>query len=192
MGNYGFNQVFSWSTQGFGSAFSYSGQLPRGYKPGIKRDTYTTGYFADDLSWFNGRIPTSTDYPLSLIQDPSSDDGSDYSRRWTGYFRAPTSETYTFYLSSDDSSWMWLGPQAARGWSNVNALVNNSGLHGVVEKSGSVSLAKGTLYPILVFFGERGGGDVLDFSYSTPTIPKTTDLTGLIFYNSLSTDGRGF
>jgi hypothetical protein len=32
-------------------------------------------------------------------------------------------------------------------------------------------------------FGEAGGGDVFDFNYSTPTITKTTNVTGLVFYN---------
>lgn len=29
-----------------------------------------------------------------------------------------------------------------------------------------------------------GGGDVLTFNYSTPTITKTTNVTGKVFYNS--------
>jgi hypothetical protein len=32
--------------------------------------------------------------------------------------------------------------------------------------------------------GDQGGGDVLDLEYSTPTISKTNNVTGLIFYNS--------
>jgi hypothetical protein len=32
-------------------------------------------------------------------------------------------------------------------------------------------------------FGEIGGGDVFSFNYQTPTIPKTTNVTGLVFYN---------
>jgi len=33
-------------------------------------------------------------------------------------------------------------------------------------------------------FGESGGEDVFAFSYSTPTITKTTNVAGLVFYNS--------
>lgn len=193
----GFGQGFR--TSGLGHALGYNigfhnpSTIPLGYLPGLKRDTYA-GYFADDLSWFNGRVPASTDYPTTTISDPASDDGENFSRRWTGYFRPTTTETYTFYLNSDDSSWMWLGDPALSGWSSSNEIVDNSGLHGPVEKSGTITLSAGVLYPILIFFGELSVGDELTFSYSTPTIAKTANVSGLVYYNSLSTDSsyRGF
>lgn len=192
MANTGFNQAFGFSqTCGFGNGFSYD-QITIKYIAGVKNDLYTSGYYADDLSWFEGRSPTSTTYPTNIIQDPPADDGSNFSRRWTGYFKAPTTETYTFYTLSDDASMMWIGDVAKSGWTLANATVNNSGLHGSLEKSGTVNLVAGRYYPIQIFFGESSEGDVLTFSYSTPTITKTTDLTGLIYYNPNATDGKGF
>lgn len=192
---FGFGQGFSdlrGTVQGFGTGFTKP-LIPVGFVAGLKRDTYA-GYFNDDLAWFNGRAPSATDYQTSVIEDPITDDGSNYSRRWTGYFRPATSETYTFYLSSDDSSWMWLGDSAISGWNNTNELIDNGGLHGATEASGAASLVAGVVYPVQIFYGESGGGDVLTFSYSTPTISKTTNVTGLVYYNSLSTDSsyRGF
>lgn len=190
------------STQGFGGGFSRSlggdgfgsgFQRPAvNYVAGIKHDLYTSGYFNDDLGWFEGRTPNFTAYPKDVIQDPATDDGSNFSRRWTGYFRAPTSETYTFYTSSDDSSLVWVGAAALSGWTIENATVDNSGVHGQKEESGAVDLVAGQYYPIQVFFGEMGGGDILTFSYSTGTISKTTDLTGLIYYNPDTPNGKGF
>jgi phosphosulfolactate phosphohydrolase-like enzyme len=101
-----------------------------------------------------------------------------------GYFKPLTTETYTFYTASDDASYMWIGADAQSGFTTVNATVNNGGAHGVMEKFGSIALTAGTYYPIRIQFGEAGGGDVLTFNYSTPTITKTTTVTGLVFYNT--------
>jgi hypothetical protein len=192
MSNMGFNQAFGLSQScGFGNGFSYD-QITVKYIAGIKNDLYTSGYYADDLSWFEGRTPTSTTYPTNVIQDPPSDDGSNFSRRWTGYFKAPTSETYTFYTTSDNASMMWIGDVAKSGWSLGNATVNNSGLHASLEKSGTAVLMAGRYYPIQIFFGDGGGDHVLTFSYSTPSITKTTNLTGLIYYNPVIPNGKGF
>lgn len=166
---------------GFGKGF-YCPKFGHNFIAGVKNDLYT-GYYADDLAWFNSRAAASTTYPTTIIQDPGTDDGETFSRRWAGYFKPLTTETYTFFLSSDDASIMWLGDTAKSGWNLGNAVVDNSGLHGVVEKSGTASLEANRYYALQVFFGENTGGDVLTFSYSTPSISKTTNLTGLIFYN---------
>lgn len=189
----GFGGGFSTGNLGTNAGFNFGFYRPTvQYIAGIKADRYTQGYFADSMTWFDNLTPTTTTYPTDKIEDPGTDDGSTFSRRWTGYFRAPTTETYTFYLSSDDASYLWLGDTAKSGWSAANALVDNGGLHGVVEESGTVGLTAGVFYPIQVFFGENGGGDELTFSYSTPTITKTSNLTDLIYYNGLSRDNRGF
>jgi phosphosulfolactate phosphohydrolase-like enzyme len=52
-----------------------------------------------------------------------------------------------------------------------------------VEVSTTISLTAGTYYPIRMQFGEIGGGDVFSFNYATSTITKTTNVTGLVFYN---------
>lgn len=188
--NTGFNQAFGYTQSGgFGNGFS--GVTKPMYTPGIKNDLYA-GYFADDMGWFSGRGIVSTAYPTNVIQQLQTVPNADnYSRRWTGYFRPATSEAYTFYLNSDDASYMWIGDAARVGWSTGNAVVNNGGLHGARERSGTVALTAGVSYAVQIFYGEKTGGDFLTFSYSTPSISKTTDLTDLVYYNELSLDGRG-
>jgi hypothetical protein len=160
-----------------------------GYLPGIPKTTYA-GYHNETPSFFATATPTTYganpafSIQSNIISEPGTDDGSNFSCQWIGYFKATTTETHTFYLSSDDGSYMWVGPNAVSGFTTANTTVNNGGAHGVVEVSGTYSMTAGTFYPIRVQFGEIGGGDVLTFSYSTPTITKTTDLTGKIFYNS--------
>ena len=168
------------------SSFSGSRAFGRkgiSYLAGVVARRYNGGYFADDVSWFDSQPVSSTTIQVGSISEPGGDDGSDFSYQWLGYFRPTTSETYTFYLSSDDASYMWIGANARSGFTTGNSIVNNGGLHGPTEVSGSIALTAGVYYPIRLQFGERGGGDICTFSFSTPTISKTTDTTGRTFYN---------
>ena len=159
------------------------------YTAGLFKTTYS-GYFADNVSFFATATPTtfganpSTSVQTTTISEPSSNDGSNFSVQWLGYFLPSTTETYTFFTSSDDASYVWVGSNAITGFTTGNATVNNGGLHGQLEKSGTASLTAGVYYPIRIQFGEQGGGDVLTFNYSTPTISKTTNVTGRVFYNA--------
>ena len=159
------------------------------YVAGLYKTTYK-GYFADDVSFFAtaaigpaGTNP-ATSVQTTAISEASSDDGSNFSCQWLGYFTPSTTETYTFFTSSDDASYVWVGNVAKIGFTTGNALVNNGGAHGNQEASGSIALTAGIYYPIRIQFGEASGGDVLTFNYSTPTITKTTNVDRLVFYNS--------
>lgn len=169
----------------FNSSRSF-GKKSISYLAGVVARRYNAGYFADDVNWFASKSPSTTSIQVGSISEPASDDGSDFSYQWLGYFRPTTSESYTFYLSSDDASYMWIGSSAISGFTTGNAVVNNGGLHGVLEISGSISLSVGIYYPIRIQFGERGGSDVCTFSFSTPTISKTTNTTGYTFYNPVT------
>jgi phosphosulfolactate phosphohydrolase-like enzyme len=79
---------------------------------------------------------------------------------------------------------VWVGANAISGFTTANATVNNGGAHGPIEASGSIALTAGVYYPIRIQFGEAGGGDVMTFNFSTSTITKTTNVTGLVFYNT--------
>jgi len=125
----------------------------------------------------------ATSIQTTIIQEPSSDDGSNFSVQWLGYFKPITTETYTLFILSDDGSYLWIGANALSGFTTANANINNGGAHGSQERSGTVALTAGIYYPIRMQFGEIGGGDVFRFTYSTPTITKTTNVTDLVFYN---------
>lgn len=165
------------------------------YAAGVFKTTYA-GYFGsttggqDNVNFFATATPQgfggnpATSVQTTAITEPATGDGEQFSCQWIGYFKPTTSETYTFYTSSDDASYMWIGSNAQSGFTTLNATVKNGGLHGSVEQSGSVVLTAGTYYPIRIQFGEYTGGDVLTFSFSTPSISKRTNVTGLIFYNT--------
>ena len=137
----------------------------------------------DNVNYFDSATPTATEIQTATIGDPNTDDGETFSRQWLGYFVPSTTETYTFFLASDDCSYMWIGSNAVTGYTRANATVNNGGLHGFVETSGTAALTSGVYYPVRIQFGENTGGDRLDFNYSTATITKTTDVTGKVFYH---------
>ena len=154
---------------------------------GLYRTTYT-GYFADDPTFFATATVNATAVNLSPIRD--GDPGFEpFSTQHLGYFKPATTETYTFYLTSDDASFMWLGANAVSGFNTGNAFINNGGIHGSNEVSASIALTAGVYYPIRIQYGDQGGGDVLQLQFSTPTIAKDENVTGLIFYNS-TTNGH--
>lgn len=158
------------------------------YSAGLYRTTYS-GYFADSVSFFATATATATLVQTTVIEEPVTDDGSNFSMQWLGYFRPTTSETYTFFLASDDASYLWIGSNAVSGFSTANATVNNGGLHGNIETFGTAALTSGVYYPIRIQYGEQSGGDDLSFNHSTATITKTTNVTGKVFYNR---DTNGF
>ncbi len=163
------------------------------FSAGIFKTTYA-GYHNEDPAFFATATPTAfgsnpaTSVQTTSITEPSSNDGSNFSCQWLGYFKATTTETYTFFLSSDDGSYLWIGANALSGFTTANSNINNGGAHGPLEVSSTFSLTAGVFYPIRIQFGEISGGDVMTFSYSSPTITKTTNVTGLVFYNP-STNG---
>jgi hypothetical protein len=161
------------------------------YNAGLFKTTYT-GYFADNVSFFATATSASiggnpaTSVQTTIISEPATDDGSNFSVQWLGYFKPTTTETYTFFTNSDDASYMWIGANALSGFTTANATVSNGGLHGNQERSGTSALTAEVYYPVRMQFGENGGGDVFGFNYSTSTISKTTNVTGLVFYNPLT------
>jgi hypothetical protein len=159
-----------------------------GRAAGLFKTTYS-GYFNDVPDFFATATPASvggnptTSVQTTAIEEPATDDGSNFSVQWLGYFLASTTETYTFFTSSDDASYVWVGDTALSGFTTANPVVNNGGAHAVQERSGTISLTAGVFYPIRIQFGEASGGDAMTFAYSTPTITKTTNVTGRVFYN---------
>ena len=69
---------------------------------------------------------------------------------------------YTFYTNSDDGSQLFV---------NGTMVVNNDGLHGPQERSGSINLAAGE-HSLAVTFFERTGGQRLTVEYAGPGISK--------------------
>ncbi|RYZ53306.1 MAG: hypothetical protein EOP49_07580, partial [Sphingobacteriales bacterium] len=105
-----------------------------------------------------GRVPT---FDIAV-----RDRGDDFAFKYDGYIYIPVAGNYTFYTASDDGSKLYLD-----GFTEAQRVVNNDGLHGTVEASGTKFLTAG-LHQIYVTFFERGGGEVLEVRYEGPGISK--------------------
>jgi len=79
-----------------------------------------------------------------------------------GYIDIPTEGNYTFYTTSDDGSKLYIG---------TTQVVNNDGLHGMQEASGTIGLKSGK-HAFKVTFFEKGGGEGLEVRYAGPGISK--------------------
>jgi len=79
-----------------------------------------------------------------------------------GYLDIPTAGVWTLFTESDDGSRLLIGDQV---------VVDNDGLHGMLEKSGTIALAAGT-HAVRVEFFERGGGAGLIVRAAGPGFAK--------------------
>ena len=153
------------------------------YWDGLWHDTYT-GYFNDEPMFFDINLPSSFGYPDAIVIADSNI--PEYtSVEWRGFFVPPTTDTYTFYTNSDDASYLWIGDVAVSGFTTVNALVNNGGLHGLEEASGSIELIEGTYYPIRIQCGNNEVSGACLVSWSNSTQEQTGTFTGLVFYKQI-------
>jgi RHS repeat-associated protein len=94
-----------------------------------------------------------------------------YGVRFTGYINVATSGTYTFYTSSNDGSKLYIGD---------TLVVNNDGVHGPVEQSGSIDLKAGK-HAITVEYFTRLVGNILTVSYAGPSISKQSIPAGVLY-----------
>ncbi|MFK7770395.1 MAG: PVC-type heme-binding CxxCH protein [Mariniblastus sp.] len=74
----------------------------------------------------------------------------------------PKTGDYVFYTASDDGSRLYIDGES---------VVDNDGDHGVIEKSGKITLTAG-MHSIRVNYNDSGGGDSLTVSWQGPGIEK--------------------
>jgi hypothetical protein len=121
---------------------------------------YYAGYFDDDPNFFVNNTPTLVrfpDAPLDYSNDflsnsaPIAGTNPQYfSARYRGSIYVATAGVYTFYLTSDDASYLWLDNAAVNSPTLANVTINNGGLHGNQTVEASISLAVGR-HDILIY-----------------------------------------
>lgn len=147
---------------------------------GLYRRTYTS-YHNDDPAFFATATQTeaAADSTLTVASTPENT-----SIQWLGYFVPATTETYTFFINSDDGSYLWIGTTAASGYTTSNALTGASYLG---PGTGTISLTAGEYYPIRLLYGNGPSGGGLNLTYAHTGQTATNDFTGRIFYNPVTT-----
>ncbi len=92
---------------------------------------------------------------------------------FNGYIEIPTEGFYTFYLSSNDGSLLYL---------NDRLLIDHDGLHNAdLDKSGTIALKAG-LHGISIKYFQGGGSHQLRVSWKGPGFEKTEIPTSVIFH----------
>ncbi|WP_167856447.1 PA14 domain-containing protein [Hymenobacter metallicola] len=146
---------------------------------------YFTGYFNDDPAFFDNspafitRLESSLNYNsedgwgnILPPADNTAIDPDHYSARYRGSLAITTAGDYTFYLTSDDASYLWLDNAARVSPPRLNqATINNGGQHAAITVSKTVTLAEG-LHDLLIHFGEDTGNNRLVFEYEGPGISR--------------------
>ena len=146
---------------------------------------YYPGYFNDNLAFFGSttsgltRIDPQLNFASSsttaatgwgsiippATAGANATDPDQFSTRHRGSVYIPTAGDYTFYLTSDDASYLWLDG-AAFAPTIANATINNGGAHAPFMVQATATLSAG-LHNLLVYYGEQGGGNTLTLEYSS-------------------------
>ncbi|HTI89860.1 MAG TPA: fibronectin type III domain-containing protein [Puia sp.] len=169
--NYGQFYNFTVKAKDFaGNSSPFSNQATtQAVTQGLNFKYYTFAGTWNTLADFGTLTPVSTGVvPNVTIAGATQADNFAY--LWTGYIKIPVDGSYTFHTASDDGSKLWLGNagQSASPYTfSGTPLVNNDGLHGTNDASGTRTLTAGT-YPIAIAFYQQGGGAVMNISWLTP------------------------
>ncbi|OAB63228.1 hypothetical protein AY599_27275 [Leptolyngbya valderiana BDU 20041] len=121
-------------------------------QPGLDVDYYEGAFDLlpdfSTLTPYASDVVSSIDFPSTTGDFITSGRADDVAAVFNGYIDIPQTGIYTLYTSSDDGSKLYLGE---------DEIVNNDGLHPMVEVGTQVALQAGT-HALTVEFFERGGG----------------------------------
>ena len=113
----------------------------------------------------HARVEADLDYGSSGQPYPGLDDRfkHNWGARFSGLVDVPWADNWTFHLTSDDGTELWIDGQS---------VVTNYGMHGMVERTGWVDLDQG-LHDLRVEFYQGGGPHGLKLAWSTSNLSKT-------------------
>ena len=98
-----------------------------------------------------------------------------FSFDFEGYINIPKDGEYTFYLATNDGGRMYID--------NI-MILNNDGLHPVVEINKSITLKAG-LHPISVKYFQEGGRNGLKVSWQGPDLVKQ-EIPASVLYHKIN------
>lgn len=110
---------------------------------------------ANTTSWLHAPTDESN-WPIPMVGKDT-----EFSVAWDGYLLVPQGDTYTFSLTSDDGSWLWI---------DEGLVIDNGGYHGVATKTGTIPLSSGYHHIVVMMF-QHYSLAVAQLQYSSPTMP---------------------
>jgi hypothetical protein len=134
--------------------------------PSCSTGTGLAGEYFDNADLTNLKV-TRVDATVNFNWGTGSPDPSigpdTFSVRWSGTVTPLFSETYTFYVKTDDGVRLWV---------NNQQLVNRWIDQGATEVSGTIALSAGTAYAIRMEYYDDGGSALAQLSWSSAHTPK--------------------
>ena len=168
-GNYSTKVTVSDSDSNVEVQFNWVVYTP-GSTPGVSYEYYQGSW--TKLPEFDLLSPVSTGVTSGFDISPRSVNER-FGFRFSAIININQAGNYTFFTSSDDGSRLWI---------DGNLVVDNDGLHGIEERSGSINLTEGQ-HSIVVGFFEQGGGESLTVQYSSATFSKRQIPASMLFQN---------
>jgi hypothetical protein len=133
----------------------------------IGTGTGLTGQYFDNKD-LTGASVSRTDATVNFtwgLGSPASSIAVDtFSARWTGQVQAQHTQTYTFYVTSDDGARLWVN-----GVQIINKWIDQSS----TEWSGSIALTAGTKYDIKLEYFENGVDAAAQLRWSSASTAKS-------------------
>lgn len=118
------------------------------------------------------RLDPTVNFDWGLYSPDPAVGEETFSARWTGKILAASSETYTFYTTSDDGIRLWI---------DNNLVIDSWVAQPPTEHSGSIALKAGAKSDIKIEYFEDGGGAVAQLAWSSPSTPKATVPASALF-----------
>lgn len=138
------------------------------------RTTYS-GYHGDDVAFTNTATVTATTVVGNFT---ISSEAENTTELYIGYLLAGYTGIWTFTLTSDDASYLWIGANAVSGYTTGNALA--SATYNTVGTS-TISLTAGNYYPIRLLYGNGPGPGALNLTYAHTGQTATNNFSGKLF-----------
>jgi PKD repeat protein len=128
------------------------------FSPGLQASYY---YGKDWSNLALTRVDSGIDFTDQGSTWPNLADGrqDNFSVMWDGYISVPSASTYSFSLTSDDGSWLWV---------DENLLIDNGGDHSATTVTKTTSLTSG-YHHVVVKMYENGGVAVAKLT-SSPSV----------------------
>lgn len=120
-------------------------------------------WFADNEANTSSWLRAGTDeynWPIATL---GKDD--QFSVIYEGYLIVPEDAAYTFYLTSDDGSWLWIDDMDT-------VLIDNGGYHSSTTKTANIHLTAGS-HQIRAKMFENSGKAVFHLEWSSPAFART-------------------
>ena len=113
-----------------------------------------------NVDWKDEPVQEKIDTDIEFHWDHEEEKpiSSPFSIVWKGYIDIPTPGTYTFRLTSDDGSWLYIGDIL---------IIDNGGHHAIRSVTGKHALEKGK-HKIMIKYFDGGGGAIFKLSWIPP------------------------